>query len=75
MSYILPEGRIMILKQPISGRYGIPRLMAYITANSSRFGWDGVETISVITFNRFRTRLRIPNLIQLFSIKTAYSLS
>ena len=59
MSYILPEGRIMILKQPISGRYGIPRLMAYITANSSRFGWDGVETISVITFNRFRTRCKI----------------
>ena len=49
MSYFLPEGKILIARQPVSGRFGIPRLIANLSANAAKYDWDGVEAINVLT--------------------------
>ncbi|MCI6906823.1 MAG: transposase [Succinatimonas sp.] len=59
MSYFLPEGKILIARQPVSGRFGVPRLMANLSANAAKYDWNGVDPINVITFNKFRDRCKI----------------
>ena len=51
-SAILPsEGRIVMVKEPVSGRFGVHKLMAHLTMNTYGTAWDGDETITLVTFN------------------------
>ena len=59
-SAILPsEGRIVMVKEPVSGRFGVHKLMAHLTMNTYGTAWDGDETITLVTFNKKRTRMKI----------------
>ena len=70
-SAILPsEGRIVMVKEPVSGRFGVHKLMAHLTMNTYGTAWDGDETITLVTFNKKRT----PVFDSYTQIKTAQSI-
>lgn len=62
MSFLSSTGRIVLIKEPISGRFGMPRLLAKLTSNSLKVNWDGEEEITIITFNKRRSIAKILHL-------------
>lgn len=59
MSILPKEGRIVMVLEPVNGRFGVHKMMAQLSTNSHGVNWDGEEVITVITFNRRRTRCKI----------------
>lgn len=59
MSGLLGNGKIYLVKEPVCGRFGIPRLLAMLTQNSFNVPWNGIDEITVVTFNKSRTRCNI----------------
>ena len=59
MSILPNDGRIIMVKEPVSGRFGIHKLLAHLTMNSYKTNWDGSESITLVTFNKNRTRMKI----------------
>ena len=59
MSILSQSGKIILVRQPVSGRFGIHRLMAMLSSNQLGVGWTGTEEISVVTFNAKRTICKI----------------
>jgi hypothetical protein len=59
MSILSGTGRIVLVREPVSGRFGLPRLLAKVSANAFRTNWHGTEEISVIVFNRKMTIAKI----------------
>ena len=55
MSFLSSTERIVFIKEPISGRFGMPRLLAKLASNSLKVNWDGEEEITIITFNKRRS--------------------
>ena len=45
MSFLSSTGRIVLIKEPISGRFGMPRLLAKLASNSLKVNWDGEEEL------------------------------
>lgn len=43
-----------MVKEPVCGRFGIHRLMAMLTSNSLKISWNGIDEITVVTFNKRR---------------------
>ena len=56
MSQLLGSGKIFLVREPISGRFGIPRLMAMLSSKDFGIDWNGIDEITVVTFNRRRNR-------------------
>lgn len=59
MSFLSSTGKIVLIKEPISGRFGMPRLMAKLASNSLRVNWDGESEITIITLNRKRSIAKV----------------
>lgn len=55
MSILSSTGKIYIVLKPVSGRFGIPRLMSELSSKSLKVPWDGSEEITVVMFNTRRT--------------------
>ena len=52
----LPQNmRIVLVREPVSGRFGMYRLLAQLSNNAFGVGWNGVDRIAVLTFNKKRT--------------------
>ena len=59
MSILSSSGKIILVREPVCGRFGIHRLMAMLSSGALKVGWNGIEEISVITFNKRRTICKI----------------
>ena len=59
MSILSSTGRISLVREPVSGRFGLPRLLAKVSANAYKTNWNGCEEISVVTFNKRRSIAKI----------------
>ena len=59
MALLSSTGRIFLVLEPVSGRLGLPRLLARLSSNSFNIHWDGEAEITVITTNQRRNRLKI----------------
>jgi hypothetical protein len=64
MTILSKTGRIVMVREPISGRFGMPRLLAALASNSLKVKWDGMSEISVITFNRKKTIAKLIHIDQ-----------
>ena len=59
MSILSSTGKIVMVKEPVCGRFGIHRLMAMLTSNSLKVSWNGIDEITVVTFNKRRTACKL----------------
>ena len=59
MALLSSTGRIFLVLEPVSGRLGLPRLLARLSSNSFNIHWDGEAEITLITTNQRRNRLKI----------------
>jgi len=61
MSALFAGGRILLLKAPVNGHWGINRLYERITSDMMGFKYDDAsrEELWVVFFNRRLTRMRI----------------
>lgn len=59
MAILSKTGRIYMVREPICGRFGIHRLLAMLTSGSLNIQWNGIDEISVVTFNKRRTLCKI----------------
>lgn len=59
MMDILGTGKIYLIKEPVCGRFGIQRLLAMLSQQAFGVAWDGTEEITIVTFNKRRTRCNI----------------
>ena len=52
----IPQGcRLLLVKEPVSGRFGIPKLIAQLSYNKYNINWDGFSPIAVVFFNKRRS--------------------
>lgn len=51
MSILSQTGKIILVKQPVNGRFGIHRLMAMLSSNQFGVFWNGTDEITIVTFN------------------------
>lgn len=52
MSILSSQGRIFLILKPVSGRWGIKRLLEFLKSNQeSNVYWNGLDEITLITFN------------------------
>ena len=59
MSILSQTGKIILVRQPVNGRFGIHRLMAMLSSNQFGVSWNGTEEITIVTFNAKRTICKI----------------
>ena len=59
MSILPKDGRIIMILEPVSGRFGVHKLMAQLSSNALGTNWNGIEPITMVTFNKNRTRCKI----------------
>ena len=59
MSILSSTGKILLVREPVCGRFGIHKLMAMISSGSIGVKWNGLDEISVITFNRKRSICKV----------------
>ena len=59
MSILLGTGRIYMVREPVCGRFGMHRLLAMLSSNSLGVKWNGIDEISIVTFNKRRTICKI----------------
>ena len=59
MSILSQTGKIILVRQPVNGRFGIHRLMAMLSSNQFEVCWNGTDEITIVTFNAKRTICKI----------------
>ena len=59
MSILSSTCRIFLVKTPVSGRFGLARLLAQLSSQAFGVRWDGIEELTIITFNKTRTICKI----------------
>lgn len=59
MSILSSTGKILLVREPVCGRFCIHKLMAMISSGSIGVKWNGIDEISVITFNRKRSICKV----------------
>ena len=64
MSISSSTGKILLVREPVCGRFGIHKLMAMISSGSIGVKWNGIDEISVITFNRKRSICKVLHIDQ-----------
>lgn len=64
MSILSSTGKIFVIRTPVSGRFGMYRLMAKLTSGEFKVSWDGVSEITIVTFNKRRTMCNVLHIDQ-----------
>ena len=59
MSILSGTGRIYMVREQVCGRFGMHRLLAMISSNSLGVKWNGINEITVVTFNKRKTICKI----------------
>ena len=59
MSILSQSGKIILVREPVCGRFGIHRLIAQFTSGALNVSWDGKSEITMVTFNKKRTLCKI----------------
>lgn len=60
---LLPkDGKIVLIHEPVSARYGAPRMLDLLYSNYFDFYWNGVEQLTIITFNESLSICKIFNI-------------
>ena len=59
MSILSATGKIIMVQEPVSGRFGLQKLLAKLSSNAYGFNWNGSDEISLVTFNKKRTICKI----------------
>ena len=59
MSILSQSGKIILVREPVCGRFGIHRLIAQLTSGALNVSWDGKSEITMVTFNKKRTLCKI----------------
>ncbi|MGN0903354.1 MAG: hypothetical protein ACI4M9_08705 [Succinivibrio sp.] len=59
MAILSETGKIVMVRHPVCGRFGIPRLLSMLSSRQLDVCWDGVEEISIVLFNARRTMCKI----------------
>ena len=59
MSLLPKTGKIYLVREPVCGRFGLPRMIAKLSSNDFKVGWNGTDEITVVTFNRKCTTCKI----------------
>ena len=55
MSILSATGKIIMVQEPVSGRFGLQKLLAKLSSNAYGVNWNGSDEISLVTFNKKRT--------------------
>lgn len=55
MRLLSATGDIYLIKEPVSGRYGMHKLRACLTAGTLGVSWNRTDEITVVTFNKAKT--------------------
>lgn len=56
---IPPSARILLVREPVSGRFGMHKLLAQISHDKYNLNWNGKDEIAVVTFNKKRTVCKV----------------
>ncbi len=56
------DGKIVLIHEPVSARYGAPRMLDLLYSNYFDFYWNGVEQLTIITFNESLSICKIFNI-------------
>ena len=59
MSILSATGKIIMVQEPVSGRFGLQKLLAKLSSNAYGVNWNGSDEISLVTFNKKRTICKI----------------
>ena len=59
MSILSATGKIIMVQEPVSGRFGLQKLLAKLSSNAYDVNWNGSDEISLVTFNKKRTICKI----------------
>lgn len=59
MSILSATGKIIMVQEPVSGRFGLQKLLAKLSSNPYGVNWNGCDEISLVTFNKKRTICKI----------------
>ena len=59
MSILSQSGKIILVREPVCGRFGIHRLIAQLTAGAIHVSWDDKSEIKMVTFNNKRNLCKI----------------
>ena len=59
MSILSATGKIIMVQEPVSGRFGLQKLLAKLSSNAYGVNWKGSDEISLVTFNKKRTICKI----------------
>ena len=59
MSILSATGKIIMVQEPVSGRFGLRKLLAKLSSNAYGVNWNGSDEISLVTFNKKRTICKI----------------
>lgn len=55
MSILSGTGKIYMVREPVCGRFGIHRLLAMLSSNSLNVHWNGIDEVTIVTFNKRKT--------------------
>lgn len=59
MSLLSSTGKIYMIKEPVSGRWGIYRLRDCLFSGAFKINWNGKDEITLVTFNKSRKNCSI----------------
>lgn len=59
MSILSTSGKIIMVKEPVCGRFGIHRLLAMLSSGALNVRWNGTDEMTMVTFNKRRTICKI----------------
>ena len=49
MSILSATGKIIMVQEPVSGRFGLQKLLAKLSSNAYGVNWNGSDEISLVT--------------------------
>lgn len=52
-------GKVLLLNEPVSGRFGLPRLFAKLCSHAADWGWNGEDEFTIVCFNKRHTICKI----------------
>ncbi len=59
MSILSGTGKIYMVREPVCGRFGIHRLLAMLSSNSLNVHWNGIDEVTIVTFNKRKTICKV----------------
>ncbi len=59
MSILSSTGKILMVREPVCGRFGIHKLMAMLSSGTLNVKWNGTDELSIVTFNKRRSICKV----------------